>query len=108
MCNCKFKIMKEMIKVQNAKQFIMVDSEEIKRIIELLEDLSKKINGNYGVDLSNKWLNNEQVKKMLGVSIRTLQHYRDTCVLKFVQHGRKIYYHIDDIQKYMDDHRIKF
>ena len=38
------------------------------------------------------WLHNGDVCKLLNISKRTLQHYRDTGVLPFAQIGHKCYY----------------
>ena len=38
------------------------------------------------------WLHNGDVCKLLNISKRTLQHYRDTGVLPFSQIGHKCYY----------------
>ena len=38
------------------------------------------------------WLHNGDVCRLLNISKRTLQHYRDTGVLPFAQIGHKCYY----------------
>ena len=39
-----------------------------------------------------EWLHNGDVCRLLNISKRTLQHYRDTGVLPFTQIGHKCYY----------------
>ena len=44
------------------------------------------------------WLHNGDVCKLLNISKRTLQHYRDTGVLPFAQVGHKCYYKREDVE----------
>jgi len=53
------------------------------------------------------WLTGDDVCKILRISKRTLQNYRDHCILPFSQIGRKIYYRASDIQTYLDLHYIR-
>ena len=48
-----------------------------------------------------KWMNGDQVIKMLGVSRRTLQNYRDNGILPYSTVGGKFYYGIKDIEDLM-------
>ena len=43
------------------------------------------------------WLHNGDVCRLLNISKRTLQHYRDTGVLPFTQIGHKCYYRREDV-----------
>jgi len=44
------------------------------------------------------WLHNGDVCRLLNISKRTLQHYRDTGVLPFTQIGHKYYYKCEDVE----------
>ena len=44
------------------------------------------------------WLHNGDVCRLLNISKRTLQHYRDTGVLPFAQIGHKCYYKREDVE----------
>ena len=44
------------------------------------------------------WLHNGDVCRLLNISKRTLQHYRDTSVLPFAQIGHKCYYRREDVE----------
>jgi hypothetical protein len=57
--------------------------------------------------LTKLWLSSDDVCKILRISKRTLQNYRDNCILPFSQIGRKIYYKASDIQTYLDVHYIR-
>jgi excisionase family DNA binding protein len=59
-------------------------------------------------DQSNKhWLTGDEICKLLRVSKRTLQNYRDNRVIPFSQIGRKIYYKYSDIVEYLELHYVK-
>ena len=45
------------------------------------------------------WLHNGDVCRLLNISKRTLQHYRDTGVLPFAQIGHKCYYKREDVER---------
>ena len=45
------------------------------------------------------WLHNGDVCRLLNISKRTLQHYRDMGVLPFSQIGHKCYYRREDVER---------
>ena len=45
------------------------------------------------------WLHNGDVCRLLNISKRTLQHYRDTGVLPFTQIEHKCYYRREDVER---------
>lgn len=49
-----------------------------------------------------KWLDNEQVCKILNISKRTLQHYRDSGMIAFSQISHKMFYSPQDVQAMID------
>lgn len=46
-----------------------------------------------------KWLDNQEVCEILGISKRTLQTYRDNGTLAFSQIGHKMFYRPDDVER---------
>lgn len=57
--------------------------------------------------LETRWLSSEEICRLLMISKRTLQSYRDRGILPFAQVGRKIYYKSSDIDVYLEAHYIK-
>ena len=53
------------------------------------------------------WLHNGDVCKLLNISKRTLQHYRDTGVLPFSQIGHKRYYKREDVDRLLEPKSVK-
>ena len=56
---------------------------------------------------ADEWLTSEEARKILGVSSKTWQNYRDQGVIPFSQTGRKIYVLRSDLDNYLKSHRIK-
>ena len=50
------------------------------------------------------FVDNKQFTKLMGVSFRTAQTWRDEGKVGFSQEGKKIYYRLSDIEKFLDDH----
>lgn len=48
---------------------------------------------------SQKWMDNEEVCRILNISKRTLQTYRDSGTLPFSQIGHKMYYRPQDVEQ---------
>ncbi len=46
----------------------------------------------------SKWLNNEDVCRLLGISKRTLQTYRDKGILPYSQINHKMFYKASDVE----------
>lgn len=55
------------------------------------------------LDVSD-WLDGSTAEDLLGVSTRTLQHYRDTGILPFSKVGNKIYYKRSDLSAMIERH----
>ena len=53
-----------------------------------------------------KWLGNEDICKLLQISKRTLQSYKDNIILPYSQIGRKCYYRVSDIENLISQSQI--
>lgn len=49
-----------------------------------------------------RWLDNQEVCAILGISKRTLQNYRDNGTLPYSQISHKMYYKPEDVQRVME------
>lgn len=52
-------------------------------------------------------IDNETLLKLMKVSRRTLQSWRDQGIISFSQIGSKIYYQMSDVQKLLEAHKRK-
>ena len=50
------------------------------------------------------FLDNKQFTKLMGISFKTAQNWRNEGKIGFSQEGKKIYYRLSDIEKFLDDH----
>ena len=84
-------------------RFTAIDSsawEELKKSIEELA-LCMREHFDTKSDLPDL-LHNGDVCRILNISKRTLQHYRDTSVLPFIQIGHKCYYKREDVKALLE------
>ena len=68
-------------------------------ILSLAETCHKAFGGQ---SRHTDWLHNGDVCKLLNISKRSLQHYRDTGVLPFAQIGHKCYYKREDVERLLN------
>ena len=54
-----------------------------------------------------RWLDNNEVRKLLHIETRTLQYYRDSGRLPYSMIGCKCYYKPADVQRLIDNSHIK-
>ena len=66
---------------------------------ECIEELTKSFNEHFAPPAQfPDLLHNGDVCRILNISKRTLQHYRDSSVLPFIQIGHKCYYKREDVE----------
>lgn len=70
---------------------------EIKAMLLNMEDKKMK----------ESTLNGADVRKLLKISRRTLQTYRDRGLISFNQIGSKIIYSSDDVKAFLDSHHVQ-
>lgn len=83
-------------------EIINVDArtwELIMKRIEALADKTENLCRNTGDKSLQKWLDNQDVCQLLGISKRTLQTYRDNGTLPYTQINHKIYYRPQDVEQ---------
>jgi len=52
------------------------------------------------------WVESKEARKMFNVSAKTWQTWRDQRFISFSQFGNKIYYNLDDLNSFMEQHKI--
>lgn len=55
------------------------------------------------------FLNEKKAAKLLGLSVhflRAQRHKRPTDMISYYKIGKRVLYHLDDIQQYMSSHKI--
>lgn len=77
--------------------------------LDEIMDVVRRAADNQGAKSAAKddeWLTSEDARKILGVSPKTWQNYRDRGIIPFSQTGRKIYVLRSDLDNYLKSHRI--
>lgn len=106
---CKRKKMKEVFENQGAQQqqaFVLLPKSELDAIASSLAELKELVKEKARQEALGRWIESEEARKILGVSQKTWQTYRDTRVLPFSQFGRKIYVKQADLEAFLEAHKI--
>lgn len=85
---------------------VMIPQEEWQSLHDKLDRLAEMIENRNASDRDTEWLESEAARKLLGVSPKTWQNYRDQRVIPFSQIGRKIYVNRADLNAFLRRHRI--
>lgn len=85
---------------------VMIPQEEWQLLNDKLDRLAEMIENRNTTDRDAEWLESEAARKLLGVSPKTWQNYRDQRVIPFSQIGRKIYVNRADLDAFLRQHRI--
>lgn len=81
---------------QSAWESVKAEVQEMKNI--LLQKSNDEAN--------NQWIESKEARRMLGVSAKTWQTYRDERKIPFSQFGRKIYVKRVDLEAFFEQNRI--
>lgn len=71
--------------------------DKISQLAQHVEALSKCKN----LELK-KWLTSKDMSELLGISLRTLQTYRDKGMIPYTQIGNKLYYNSTEIRQVLN------
>jgi len=77
---------------------VLIEKEVIDELFNKLNYLTAKLQSNESKNqLSENWISNKDLAKVMDVSFRTLQQYRDNGTLSYSKIGSKIYYEIKEV-----------
>ena len=85
---------------------VALPAQEWADIKSLLQEVKETLQAKTKEEINNEWVESATARKILGVSTRTWQDYRDKRVIPFSQFGRKIYVRRADIESFMKQHYI--
>lgn len=87
--------------------FCVLPQSKMDMMEAVLEQLKQVMNTNtQTTKLEDEWLPSEQARKVLGVSPKTWQSYRDKRLLEFAQIGRKILVRKSSLEAFLAAHTI--
>ena len=85
---------------------LLIPQEEWQSLHEKLDRLTDMVEKTQKGSSNCDWLESEEARKLLGISPKTWQNYRDQRLIPFSQIGRKIYVNQADIDNFLHKHRI--
>lgn len=85
---------------------LLVPEEEWRNLHDTLEQIIDLITRRNTDDSNSEWIESDEARKLLGVSPKTWQNYRDQRLIPFSQIGRKIYVNRTDLDAFLRKHRI--
>lgn len=85
---------------------VALPEQEWADIKSLLQEVKETLRTKTKEEINSEWVESTTARKILGVSTRTWQDYRDKRVIPFSQFGRKIYVRRADIESFMKQHYI--
>ena len=87
-------------------EYIAIEEEALDSLLEKINELTQDINHWNDNTFHDNWIENTELCKLLDLSSRSLQNYRQRGILGFSTIGRKIYYKIEDIKKLIEEKRV--
>lgn len=88
-------------------QYLLVPQNELEKIHSDLSELKTILREKSEAELNGQYVDSVQVPKILSISRKTWQTYRDKRLIPFSQIGSKIYVKRSDLEKFMSDHYIE-
>ncbi|WP_445666768.1 hypothetical protein [Fodinibius sp. AD559] len=93
--------MKEQVYIPTEKKFREIISDEVESLLERrIPKIIRRAN-------SKEYLSTADFKQLSGFSYRKQHYLRSEGKISFSQEGRKIVYRTEDVEKFMDERRIK-
>lgn len=85
-------------------KLICIDERTFVKICECIRNLSDKIDEICNDDFRDvNWMSSRDVCTLLGISLRSLQNYRDTGKLGYSRIENKLYYKYDDVLRFINE-----
>ncbi len=85
---------------------ITIKTDAFSKIEENLKQIREEIGKTRVQNIEDIWLSSKQVQKILGISQKTWQTYRDKRLIKFSQVGQKIYVKASWLDSFLEEHSI--
>ena len=95
------------VSTQAIPPVVVLPESEWAGIKDLLQEVKDTLKTKSDTEINSQWIESAEARKMLGVSVKTWQDYRDKRVIPFSQFGRKIYVRRADIEAFLQQHYIK-
>jgi hypothetical protein len=88
--------------MEQQKIMMVVDQSMLEAIMMEITQLKQLIQTRSLNDQGEEWMGGDDVMKMLNISSKTLQNYRDRRIIPFTKIGKKIFYNKKEIDKLLN------
>ena len=88
-------------------QMAVVPQSFLDRLEEKIENLENILRDKSESEQNSQWIESVKIPKILGVSQKTWQTYRDKRLIPFSQIGSKSFVKREDLENFMNSHYIK-
>lgn len=94
--------------MQNTEnKFLFLPAEDIAQIKNDLQEIKESFSKKKEEDFADSYIDSKQIPKLLNISLKTWQNYRDNRKIPFIQFGSKIWVKRKDLENFLDKHYIK-
>ena len=87
-------------------RMVVIPETFLTRLEERLAEMKNLLEEKNEEELNSQWVESGDARKMLGISQKTWQTYRDKRIIPFSQFGRKIYVKRADLEAFLEGNRI--
>lgn len=99
--------MAQLSSIAAVPSLVVLPESEWNGIKDLLQEVKDTLQTKSETEINAMWVESTEARKILGVSAKTWQDYRDKRVIPFSQYGRKIYVRRADIEAFLQKHFVK-
>jgi predicted DNA-binding protein (UPF0251 family) len=85
----------------------ILENSDLEPLLNSIKELTEEVKQLRLKSLDDIIYDNEDALKILKVSRKTLQNYRDKGLISFSQIGRVIYFRHSDFEEFLNKHRFK-
>lgn len=96
-----------MKKIESSLSLTVVPSDFLSRLEQELTEVKNLLRQKSEQEVSDQWIESVKIPKLLGISRKTWQTYRDKRLIPFSQIGSKIYVKHADLEQFMNAHYIE-
>ena len=90
----------------NVVNLSVIPTEDLNHLKEQLDAIKNALTKKKEEDLSSDYIESKSIPKILGISQKTWQTYRDKGTIPFIQFGSKIWVKRIDIEAFLNNHYI--
>lgn len=87
-------------------EFTVIKTEDLQKILQTLEEIKEAQSKHAKEDFSSSYIPSKEVPKLLDISQKTWQTYRDKKIVPFIQLGSKIWVKRSDLEAFLNRHYI--